>query len=609
MSQSDFNIYAVLDNGLPRRMTAKPDGSFYSRISVPLPDHAVIYGIGTWPAQQYGQISINLGTMRSAIDLGAISAKAGARVTAISMTEEQKQDVDELIEQESMAKLTVTMTESASSPPAVSTPKPVVKASPDSGHPSPEAVDGDLMDTHNDDNTDNNDIDNEEPVVPASQDLMPEPAVPQMAATDNSDKADKSDKSHKPGDDDDDTLALTQPSQTSDDAIPCTQADPPATQPDPVPTTQAPPQQQADKAVQDVKALEEQAQAVTKTTKATKKKSSKRASTGKPAGKKAKKTASKPKQPVMPKLVAPTGRWGHSFTAINATQAILFGGQGEGYELCKDYLWLYDCDTADKWHQIETSGPLPPNRMGHTAVFYENDNALIIYGGAKKKRFLRDVHMLNLETMEWSVVEVNGKKGPALSYHSCVISKSAMYVWGGVFPMRDPLPDGCSKQLHVFDLKDYVWCEPITVGADIAERSGHSATLVDGDMIIFGGWDEPKIYNDVHKLDLSLMEFTKIEVTGQAPEPRSWMLSVPVVYKGHKAVYFHGGYNGVKALRDTFILDLEDKCWVSIEGDAFASGRAGHAIAMFDTTAVAFAGGDNEGRFFNSTEQIALSVA
>ena len=47
---------------------------------------------------------------------------------------------------------------------------------------------------------------------------------------------------------------------------------------------------------------------------------------------------------------------------------------------------------------------------------------------------------------------MNGKKGPALSYHSCVVAKCALYIWGGVYPVRDPMPDGCSKQLHVFDL-------------------------------------------------------------------------------------------------------------------------------------------------------------
>ena len=73
----------------------------------------------------------------------------------------------------------------------------------------------------------------------------------------------------------------------------------------------------------------------------------------------------------MPTLVGPTGRWGHTMTAINGSQAVLFGGQGEGYQLCKDYLWLYDNDSSDKWHQVETTGDMPPTRMGHTAVHYE----------------------------------------------------------------------------------------------------------------------------------------------------------------------------------------------------------------------------------------------
>ena len=34
----------------------------------------------------------------------------------------------------------------------------------------------------------------------------------------------------------------------------------------------------------------------------------------------------------------------------------------------------------------------------------------------------------------------------------------------------------------------------------------------------------------------------------------------------------------------------------------------GHSAALFDGMALAFAGGDNEGRFFNSTEKLSLTM-
>lgn len=51
-------------------------------------------------------------------------------------------------------------------------------------------------------------------------------------------------------------------------------------------------------------------------------------------------------------------------------------------------------------------------------------------------------------------------------------------------------------------------------------RSGHSATIVQGQLIIFGGWDAPECYNDVYALDPTLMEFTRLEIQGTAPSPR-----------------------------------------------------------------------------------------
>ena len=60
----------------------------------------------------------------------------------------------------------------------------------------------------------------------------------------------------------------------------------------------------------------------------------------------------------------------------------------------------------------------------------------------------------------------------------------------------------------------------------------HSATLVEYDLVIFGGWDQPDVFNDTFVLDMTMLEFSKLAVSGDIPAPRRWdgCLQNPVPY-------------------------------------------------------------------------------
>lgn len=62
----------------------------------------------------------------------------------------------------------------------------------------------------------------------------------------------------------------------------------------------------------------------------------------------------------------PSGRWGHSLTAVNDGRALLFGGQGDGLELCKDACWLFS-KARNTWDELTTG--VPASRMGHAAAY------------------------------------------------------------------------------------------------------------------------------------------------------------------------------------------------------------------------------------------------
>nr|XP_054758549.1 rab9 effector protein with kelch motifs-like [Lytechinus pictus] len=332
-----------------------------------------------------------------------------------------------------------------------------------------------------------------------------------------------------------------------------------------------------------------------------------------------KQNSANPKRPQNPGVkkesdTEPSSRWGHTLCNIGNHKCLLIGGQGHRQTISRDAIWMLNTETGG-WTvpEIESSSDKFPSRMGHTATFDRDLNSVFVFGGSKNLRWFSDMHILDLATMKWSLVEAAGE-APTRAYHSATFFRNELYVFGGVYPNPDPQPDGCSNDVVIFNPESKSWYKPVTMGTKPKPRSGHSATLLGDQLVIFGGWDAPICYNDLHILDLCLMEFTSPKMIGTPPSPRSWHASIAL--PGNK-VLIHGGYNGNEALSDSFIFHLDTYTWseVKLHSRVPVGIRAGHAITcyhgnksaskdekenhmpMVESLAI-FGGGDNEDNFF-----------
>lgn len=313
----------------------------------------------------------------------------------------------------------------------------------------------------------------------------------------------------------------------------------------------------------------------------------------------------------------PSGRWGQSLCPIDPQTAILIGGQGAKMQFCKDPMWKL-CTEDLSWVPAETlaEGPTPETRIGHTATYDPESKRIFVFGGSKSKKWFNDMHILDTQTWRWTMVEAQGKV-PPLAYHSCSLFRGELFVFGGVFPLPHPQPDGCSDSIYIFSPDMAIWYQPIVNGYKPAPRSGHSACVIQGKIFIFGGWDTPVCFNDMYMLDLGLMEFSAVKTNGTPPSPRSWH---GCALLSDSRFLVHGGYNGNNALSDSFIFNTESSSWTTVLHPQLTSvPRAGHSIITMTTagsqgsmddelsedtdgfpkTLFIFGGGDNEGSFFS----------
>ncbi|XP_015767517.1 PREDICTED: acyl-CoA-binding domain-containing protein 4-like [Acropora digitifera] len=252
-------------------------------------------------------------------------------------------------------------------------------------------------------------------------------------------------------------------------------------------------------------------------------------------------------------IKVPSCRWGHDMCLIGNRKSVLVGGQGSKLQMAKDSIWTLDMSQGcATWIQETYESGGADRRIGHTVTYDPDKKVLYVYGGSKNKRWFNDVNVLDLQENTWTAVKALGS-APTRAYHSCNFFKGELLVFGGVYPNPDPQPDSCSNELFIFNADAKNWYKPLTTGTPPCPKSGHSASLIEDRLVLFGGWDFPQCFNDVSIIDLAMMEFSSPVMTGCLPSPRSWHASA-VLPK--QRIFIHGGYDGNQILTDSFIFDL-----------------------------------------------------
>eukprot|EP01137_Pigoraptor_chileana_P013763 Opistho-2@67642 len=238
--------------------------------------------------------------------------------------------------------------------------------------------------------------------------------------------------------------------------------------------------------------------------------------------------------------------------------------------------------------------------------------------GQKNLRWFNDMYALAIEddaaAAEWTLVKSLGKS-PTSAYHSCTVFRDELYVFGGVHGHQSArIPDTCSNTVHVFTPATSTWYEPLVTGTKPCPRSGHSATLVGEQLIIFGGWDSPTCFGDLFILDLVMMEFTQPQTSGSPPSPRSWHSAVALP---DRKIVVSGGFDGENSLDDAHILDLDTMAWsaLSPSSEIFRRPRAGHVtclatseVASGAPAVVVSGGGDNNDFFYPGAQTVPVSL-
>jgi len=228
------------------------------------------------------------------------------------------------------------------------------------------------------------------------------------------------------------------------------------------------------------------------------------------------------------------------------------------------FIQKYLLDTREEtlsWTQISLSSSSvgsqkPTARYAHSGTVV--DGKIVYIGGqvAQKHRY-NDFYFYDTELGLFSNPKPKGSP-PCISKHTALEINGLVYVFGGY--------DGIQKrfELSIFDPKRMIWETPETFGDKPVSRSNHASALIGDKMYIFGGLLQKEMElidsNDIYVLNTSNLTWTRIEATGDIPEPRCGHKMVAIEGK----LYMFGGGNGdnwSNKFNDLHIFDPQTNVW------------------------------------------------
>ncbi|KAK0419590.1 hypothetical protein QR680_014222 [Steinernema hermaphroditum] len=210
--------------------------------------------------------------------------------------------------------------------------------------------------------------------------------------------------------------------------------------------------------------------------------------------------------------VAPlTERCSHSACYLEADQSMyVFGGCTNAHTAFND-LWRYDLSSR-RWHRVFIpTGPMPTPKALATLVPYKNN--LLLFGGFSKSSpnpihqtsdFYDELHLFDRSINRWQEVVTEGD-APSLAGHSATIIDDFMVVFGG------SMGDSSNDEIWVLDITRCRWMQPpMVAGPKPAKRYSHALMVIGAnDLIIVGGCGGPNVFfTDVWRLHFDL-EFKK----------------------------------------------------------------------------------------------------
>lgn len=254
----------------------------------------------------------------------------------------------------------------------------------------------------------------------------------------------------------------------------------------------------------------------------------------------------------------------------------LFGGFNSNTKMRSNDLWSFDGKNWKEWNAEEAPNP----RSGHSMVYDEYTNRLVLFGGKSNHNTLLSDTWIWTKS-GWEELSVNGPK--ARQSHRIVSTKDGVLLFGGSDSNGNSLND-------TWILRKNGW-QKVESSSNPPSRRQHTLVYdyVQNRTILFGGFDrkneEKVIYGDTWVF--SNMTWKKLHESAELARDHHAM----AFDKKNKAIILFGGYNN-GYLGDTRMWNGEEWVEITPEGPSPRAGKPGLYYDSENESVALFGGWD-----------------
>eukprot|EP00262_Sarcandra_glabra_P017652 TRINITY_DN6117_c0_g1_i1.p1 TRINITY_DN6117_c0_g1~~TRINITY_DN6117_c0_g1_i1.p1 ORF type:complete len:681 (-),score=125.72 TRINITY_DN6117_c0_g1_i1:201-2243(-) len=198
----------------------------------------------------------------------------------------------------------------------------------------------------------------------------------------------------------------------------------------------------------------------------------------------------------------------------------------------------FDLQTCT-WSNLKTYGKAPVSRGGQSVTLVGMN--LVMFGGEDAKRsLLNDLNILDLETMTWDEIDAVGVPPSPRSDHAAAVhAERYLLIFGGGSHAT------CFNDLHVLDLQSMEWSRPTQQGEIPTPRAGHAGVTVGENWFIAGGGNNKSGVSETVVLNMSTLAWSVVTtVQGRVPLASEGLSLALSSYNGEDMLVSFGGYNG-----------------------------------------------------------------
>ncbi|CAH8390425.1 unnamed protein product [Eruca vesicaria subsp. sativa] len=199
---------------------------------------------------------------------------------------------------------------------------------------------------------------------------------------------------------------------------------------------------------------------------------------------------------------------------------------------------VFDLHTCT-WSILKTDGKPPISRGGQSVTLV--GKKLVIFGGQDvNKSLLNDLHLLDLDTMTWDEIDAVGSPPSPRSDHAAAVhAERYLLIFGGGSHTN------CFNDLHVLDLQTMEWSKHTQQGEAPTPRAGHAGVTIGENWFIVGGGDNTSGACETVVLNMSTLAWSVLtSVQGGVPLASEGLSLVVSSYNGEDVIVAFGGYNG-----------------------------------------------------------------